>query len=77
MASGKDLARIGKVRNKRISALLLTAIRAGHRYRMTRSGVMVYGPHGNAATHFSVSDHRAAENLRADMRRAGITVEDR
>lgn len=77
MASGRDLRRISKCRNKPIVALLLQAIRSGHRYRMTRSGVMLYGPHGAAAAHFSTSDHRAAENFRTDLRKIGITMEDR
>jgi hypothetical protein len=73
--SSKDLTRIRRAGNKAVSALLLAAISDGHRYKMTSKGVMVYGPHGITSTHLTGSDHRGAENFRADLRRIGITIE--
>lgn len=54
--------------------LLVAAISAGHDYKLTRKGVLVYGPKGIAGTHFTNSDPRAVKNLRADFRRVGITT---
>lgn len=75
MGEGKDLRRVRRSRDREVSALLLHVIGAGHRYKMTKSGIIIYGPAGTCGTHFSVSDHRAARNLRADLRRCGITLE--
>lgn len=61
--------------NRDITDLLCTVIGYGYDYKLTKKGIIVYGPHGIAGTHFSVSDHRAAKNLRADFRRVGITTE--
>ena len=75
VADSKDVRRIRRSSNREVQAVLLSAIRAGHRYKMTKSGISIYAPAGSAGTHFSVSDHRAAKNLRADLRRCGITIE--
>lgn len=78
MAEGRDLRKIRKAKNKRSAALLLAAIKAGHRYRMTSShGVMVYGPTGTASTHLAGSCSRATENFRSDLRNAGVDVGER
>ncbi len=55
--------------------LLLAAVGTGARYRMTKSGVMFFGPHGGASTHLTCSDHRAVDNFSADLRRIGIIIE--
>ena len=52
--------------------VLLAALNAGTRGKLTRQGIMLYGPQGAYAAHFSVSDHRAAKNLATGLRRAGI-----
>jgi hypothetical protein len=75
VADSKDVRRIRRSKDREVVALLLAAIHAGHRYKMTKSGIIIYGPAGICGTHFSVSDHRAARNLRADLRRAGITIQ--
>lgn len=54
--------------------MLLSVLHAGHRYKMTKSGIIIYGPDGTCGTHLSVSDHRAVKNLRADLRRCGIPL---
>lgn len=76
MAGNKDLRRIRSGGNREISKLLLGAVKAGHRYKMTRSGIILYGPAGIAGTHFGSVDSRAARNLRADFRRVGITIKE-
>lgn len=60
--------------NRDMRDLLIGAIKSGVRTKLTRSGILLYGPGGIAGTHFSVSDHRAVKNLRRDMRKVGIDV---
>jgi hypothetical protein len=74
MPDTKDVRRIRRSRDREVIALLLAVLHAGHRYKMTKSGIIIYGPEGICGTHFSVSDHRAAKNLRSDLRRCGITL---
>ena len=75
MADSKDIRRIRRSSNREVTGVLLAVIHAGHRYKMTKSGIIIYGPTGICGTHFSVSDHRAAKNLRSDLRRCGITLQ--
>lgn len=75
VADSKDLRRIRGGRDREVTAVLLGVIRAGYRYKLTKSGIILYGPAGICGTHFSVSDKRAVKNLRADLRRCGITIE--
>lgn len=74
MAEAKDVRRIQRTASKEVSKMLLSAISAGHRYKMTKAGIIVYGPDGIAGTHLSGGDHRRIQNFRADLRRAGITI---
>lgn len=55
--------------------LLLRAMDSGARYRMTKAGVMFYGPGGSAAAHLTGSDHRGTENFRTTLRSIGIIIE--
>jgi hypothetical protein len=75
VADSKDIRRIRRSKDREVIALLLAVIHAGHRYKMTKSGIIIYGPTGICGTHFSVSDHRAVKNLRSDLRRCGITIQ--
>lgn len=75
MPETKDVRRIQRTATKEVSRMLLSALRDGHRYKMTRSGIIIYGPDGIAGTHLCGSDHRRVQNFRADLRRAGITIE--
>lgn len=75
MASSNDLRRIRRSKNREVITVLLDVVNAGHPYKMTKSGIIIYGPEGISGTHFSVSDSRAVKNLRADLRRCGITIE--
>lgn len=75
MPDTKDVRRIRRSKDREVIKVLLTVIHAGHRYKMTKSGIIIYGPTGICGTHFSVSDSRAVKNLRADLRRCGITLE--
>ena len=75
MADSKDIRRIRRSKDREVIAVLLAVIHAGHRYKMTKSGIIIYGPDGICGTHFSVSDNRAVKNLRADLRRCGITIQ--
>lgn len=75
MVPTKDMRRIQRgCTNKAVRQILLAVLRDGHRYRMTKSGVTVFGPRGSAGTHLTGSDHRGADNFRADLRKAGITI---
>lgn len=59
-----------------MAKLLLSVIRAGYRYKMTKSGVLFYGPEGGqVSTHLTCSDHRSVQNFRRDLRSIGITIE--
>lgn len=58
--------------NKQVKALLIGVLKDGARYKLTKSGIILFGPTGSAATHFTVSDHRGVKNLRAQLRRAGL-----
>lgn len=76
MVPSKDLRRIQRgCTDKAMRKILLTILRGGHRYRMTNSGVMVFGAEGSACAHLTGSDHRAVANFKADLRKAGITIE--
>lgn len=77
MGDGKDIRRIKKgCGSRELRDLLLAAVSAGYRYKMTRSGIILYGPDAIAGTHLSGgSDPRAVKNVRADFRRAGIIIE--
>ena len=76
MVPSKDMRRIQRgCTDKATRQILLTVLKEGHRYRMTNSGVMVFGPEGSASAHLTGSDHRSAQNFRADLRKAGIAIE--
>lgn len=75
MANSKDLKRIRRSKDREVISVLLDVVHAGHPYKMTKSGIIIYGPEGISGTHFSVSDSRAVKNLRADLRRCGIHLE--
>ncbi|QWY82795.1 HicA-like toxin [Arthrobacter phage SilentRX] len=76
MAASKDIRRIQRASNKDMAKLLLSVIRAGYRYKMTKSGVLFYGTSGGqVSTHLTCSDHRAVANFRRDLRNIGITIE--
>lgn len=76
MVPNKDLKRIQRgCTNKEIRKLLLSVMRGGHRYRMTKCGVTVFGPEGSAGAHLTTSDHRGAENFKADLKKIGIDIE--
>lgn len=78
MGESKDVRRIRRgCTDKTMRKLLLAVIGSGYRYRMTKSGVMFYGPDGSATTHFTCSDHRAVDNFRTALKSIGITLEKR
>lgn len=58
-----------------MSQLLLKIIHHGYPYKMTKAGIIIYGPSGIVGTHFSCSDRRAIKNFTADLRKVGITIE--
>lgn len=70
-----DVRRIQRTASGEKSRLLLSAIRAGHPYKMTKSGIIIYGPGGIAGTHLGGSDRRGVSNFRSDLRQAGIVIE--
>lgn len=61
--------------NREMRTVLLAAVKAGARHKLTRSGVMFFGEDGGGiATHFTVSDHRAAKNFTKSLKSIGITI---
>lgn len=69
----RDLRKIRRgCTNREVRATLLRAIQSGARYKLTKKGVILYGPNGVAVTHFTVSDHRGVKNLKASLKAAGI-----
>lgn len=59
--------------NRDIRETIVSALKGGVRYRMTKKGVVLYGDDGQTAvTHFTVSDRRAVLNVKAQLRRMGI-----
>lgn len=59
--------------NRDIRETLVSALKGGVRYRMTKKGIILYGEDGQStATHFTSSDHRAVLNIKAQLRRMGI-----
>lgn len=75
MVPTKDIRRVQRgCTDKTVRELLLAILRGGHRYRMTKSGVMVFGAEGTASAHFTGSDRRAISNFRADLKRIGINI---
>ena len=75
MADSKDVRRIRGSKNRELRELLLRVIGDGHRYKMTKSGIIIYGPDGISGTHLENSDNRAVRNFSAHLRRCGITIE--
>lgn len=73
-ATNKDLSVIRRgCTNRDIRAALVTAMKSGVRYRMTKKGVILYGDNGHSVSaHFTVSDRRASLNLWAELRAIGI-----
>lgn len=61
-------------RDGKVRSLILRAIDAGARCKMTKGGVMLFGPDGIATIHFTGSDSRACANAEADIRRIGIEL---
>ncbi len=73
MVRAKDLRRLRVVNNTETRSLLTYALNTGVRYRMTKSGVMIYADNGTTVgAHFTSSDHRAHNNLQAQLKAAGI-----
>lgn len=72
MVNAKDLRKVRRCNNRDVRKVILSVLRSGVRYRMTKNGIMLLGPNGGITAHFSVSDHRGYLNLIADLRRAGI-----
>lgn len=61
--------------NRDIRDVCLAAVGAGARFRLTRRGIVFYGRDGGTAhTHWTVSDVRAAKNLRAALLRIGVPL---
>ena len=77
VAASKDIRRIQRTACSDKAKLLLSVIRAGHRYKMTKAGIVIYGPDGIAGTHLAGSDHRGLANFRSDLRKSGITLKEK
>jgi hypothetical protein len=54
--------------------VVLEALDAGARFRLTKGGIIFYGNDGQATAnaHYTVSDVRAPKNLRASLKRMGV-----
>jgi hypothetical protein len=76
MSRHKDISSIKRrCTNREVRDVLMAVMKSGVRYRITKKGVLFYGPHGTASTHLTPSDYRAAANLIASLRQAGIDPE--
>ena len=73
--TSKDLRRVQRTTNPELRTLLLRVIRDGHRYKITKAGIIIYAPDGICGTHLGNNDNRAIKNFSADLRRCGITYE--
>lgn len=60
--------------NREMRKLLAAAIDSGIEHRMTKGGVLFYGPNGVdcVSVHFTSSDHRAYKNALANFRKIGF-----
>ena len=57
--------------------VLVEVLQSGVGYKLTKNGVMIYGKEGQATVaHYTNSDHRAAKNLTAMLRRIGVRWSD-
>ena len=73
MARHKDVRRIRRCPDRERRKALLTAMRSGLHYRMTKKCVIFYGDNGLCAVaHFTVSDHRASKNLWSQLEKLGV-----
>jgi len=59
-------------RDRAVRKLVLEALETGARARKSKGGLMLYGPNGAVAVHYTNSDGRAVKNLRSAMVKAGI-----
>lgn len=72
VVNNNDLRKMRGCSNPEMRKLVLDVMRAGFRYRMTRSGVLFYGENGETASvHFTHSDHRATKNAVTQFRKIG------
>jgi hypothetical protein len=78
MASAKtllkasDLKTLRRCSDRQVRELVVGAAKAGIRFRFTRGGAIFYGDNGKCvAVHFTISDHRAAQNLASHFRTIG------
>lgn len=61
--------------NKEIRRIILHALKEDAPYKITKNGIIIYGPERKiAGTHFTVSDHRASKNLIRDLKKIGINI---
>lgn len=61
--------------NREIRRIMLYALDQNTRYKITKSGIIFYGPDKTfAATHFTVSDHRAPKNFIGQLSKIGINI---
>ena len=59
--------------DKEMRALLISALKAGCDYKITKRGIILYGENGQSVSaHFTTSDLRGHKNFLAYMRRAKL-----
>ena len=69
-----DLKKLRKCQDRTTRTLIIAAVHAGFRYRMTKGGVMIYGNEGVVSVHFTESDHRAVRNTQARFKQLGFEI---
>ena len=69
-----DIRRMRGITNPDMRRAIVAAMKAGVRYRMTKSGVLFYGENGTDCVpiHYTSSDHRAYKNMLAQFRKIGF-----
>lgn len=59
--------------DREMRALLIAALKAGCKYKITKRGIILYGEDGQSASaHFTTSDPRGHKNFLAYMRKAKL-----
>lgn len=78
MSTDKDRRSIRRACSRDYSRLILSVMDEGHRYRMTKAGIMFYGPNGETLTiHLTNSDPRSFKNTKALLAKLGLLPKER
>lgn len=78
MSTAKDRRIIRRGCSPEYSRLILSVMDEGHRYRMTKAGILFYGPNKETITiHLTNSDPRSLKNTKALLAKLGLLPKER